>query len=74
MTKQLGRADLKGFDREAQDLILWAQDQGGRVRVSNRTHAIIYGRDGESAAIARKMKSQGRTYLNSKAAVRRLFR
>lgn len=70
----VGRSDLKGFDRQAQDLILWAQDQGAAVRISRRGHAIIMAPDnGGTAAISPKSKSVNRSAKNSQADVKRLF-
>ena len=69
------RADLKGFDRTAQDLILDAQAQGARIRVSNRGHALVYGPDGESStAVPRKMKNRNRAHQNTMAALKRMFK
>lgn len=70
----IGRADLKAFDRQAQDLILWAQEQGARIRVSRRGHAIIMAPNGGTAAIARKSKAPNRAAKNGAADVKRLFR
>jgi hypothetical protein len=69
----VGRSDLKGFDRQATDLILWAQEQGATVRISRRGHAIIMAPNGGTAAIARKTK-QNRNSKNGAADVKRLFR
>lgn len=72
--KLVTKADLKGFDKEAQELLLWAQEQGARIRVSNRRHALVYGPDGvSSTSVARNMKSHCRTAHNARAAVARLF-
>lgn len=69
------RADLKGFDRAATDLILAAQEKGCRVRISNRNHAILLTPDGvRTTAVPRKMKSGQRTSKNTYAAVARLFK
>lgn len=70
----LGRADLRLFDRKAQDLLLWAQEQGARIRVSRRGHAIILAPNGGTAAIARKSKAPNRAAKNAQADVKRLFR
>jgi hypothetical protein len=70
----VGRSDLKGFDRQAQELILWAQEQGATVRVSRRGHAIIMAPNGGTAAIARKSKAPNRAAKNGAADVKRLFR
>lgn len=71
---KLTNRDLLLFDKEARRLILEAQEKGARVRISNRNHAIVYGPNGGSTAIARHMKSKGRTSQNAVAAVARLFR
>ena len=69
----VGRSDLKGFDRQATDLILWAQEQGATIRISRRGHAIIMAPNGGTAAIARKSK-RNRNDKNGAADVKRLFR
>ena len=73
MDEQVKRSDLKGYDRMAQDIILEAQAKGARVRLSNRTHAVLYFGD-NSTAVPRKMKTRNRSSQNTIAAVRRLFR
>lgn len=70
----VGRSDLKGFDRQATDLILWAQEQGATIRISRRGHAIIMAPNGGTAAIARKSKAPNRVTKNGAADVKRLFR
>lgn len=65
---------LAGFDKEARELLLAAQDQGARIRVSNRMHALVYGPNGGSAAVPRKMRSRCRSAQNATAQVARLFR
>jgi len=71
---RVSRSDLKGFDGEATRLILWAQEQGARVRISNRGHAIIYGPNGGSASVSSKSKARNRAGKNNAAGVRRLFK
>lgn len=68
------RADLRKFDGEATRLILWAQEQGARVRVSKRGHAIIYGPNGGSACVSSKSTSYNRASKNNRARVNRLFK
>lgn len=68
------RADLRKFDGESTRLIIWAQDQGARVRISKRGHAIIYGPSGGSASVSSKSTSQNRAGKNNRAGVTRLFR
>lgn len=70
---KLTKRDLRGFRTEAVELILHAQEQGGRVKVSKRGHAIIAYR-GKTCSIARNLKLQTRTAQNARAAVKRLFR
>lgn len=65
------KADLKGFDRQSTDLILWAQDQGATVRISRRGHAIIMAPNGGTTAISRKT-NQNRNHQNGQAAIKRL--
>ena len=70
----VSRSDLKGFDRRATDLILWAQEQGATIRISRRKHAIIMAPNGGTAAVARKSVVQNRSWKNGEAEVKRLFR
>lgn len=74
MDEKITRSDLRHFDGEATRLILWAQEQGARVRISKRGHAIIYGPDGGSAAVSSKSKGHNRSSHNNAAGVRRLFK
>lgn len=69
----VSKRDLKGFDKESAELILWAQEQGARIRVSSRGHAIVYGPNGGSAAVSPNSKSVNRAAKNNRAGVRRLF-
>lgn len=73
-TPKVSRADLRHFDGEATRLILWAQDQGARVRISKRGHAILYGPNGGSASVSSKSTSHNRASKNNAAGVRRLFK
>ena len=68
------RRDLRGFDREATELILTAQSAGLRVKVSKRNHAILMGPKGGTTAVPMNMKHRQRTSQNSYAAVARLLR
>lgn len=68
------RADLRHFDGEATRLILWAQEQGARIRISKRGHALVYGPNGGSAAISPKSKGHNRSSHNTKSEVSRLFK
>lgn len=68
------RSDLRHFDGEATRLILWAQEQGARVRISKRGHAILHGPGGTSASVSSKSKSGNRASQNNAAGVRRLFK
>lgn len=72
--EKVTRADLRHFDGEATRLILWAQEQGARVRISKRGHAILHGPNGRTASISPKSKSSNRAGKNNTADVRRLFR
>lgn len=76
--KEVGRitkADLRGFDSEATRLLLWAQDQGARVRITKGGHAVVYGPDGISTTtVPPNLKSLNRSSKNTKAQVNRLFR
>lgn len=72
---RLSRKDLKAFDREAADLLLWAQDRGARVRVTKNGHAVVYAPDGEgTATIPPTFKKVNRGGKNAQSAVRRLFK
>jgi hypothetical protein len=68
------RGDLRHFDGEATRLILWAQEQGARVKISKRGHAIIYGPNGGTAAVSSKSTGRNRSSQNTAADVRRLFK
>ena len=70
--ERLTRADLRGFDGHAKDLILWAQAKGARIKISKRGHAIVRYRN-RSTSVARNLKMQTRTAQNSRSAVKRLF-
>lgn len=69
------RSDLKHFDKQVQDLLLWAQSQGARVRLTKNGHAFVYAPDGErTTTVPPKSKKQNRSGENTVAAVRRLFK
>jgi hypothetical protein len=68
------RAELRGFDAEATELILWAQMRGATVKISKRTHAILRGPNGATASVPRNMYAANRTAKNTRAQVRRMFR
>lgn len=68
------RGDLRHFDGEAVRLILWAQEQGARVRISKRGHALLYGPNGATASVPAKSKGANRSRRNTQADVRRLFK
>lgn len=70
----LTKRDLRGFETEARDLLLLAQEKGIRIRVSARGHAILLGDNGMTASIPRSLKLQNRGAQNSRAAVARLIR
>lgn len=73
-TIKVNRADLRHFDGEATRLILWAQEQGARVRISKRGHALLYGPNGATASVSSKSKGANRASKNNEAGVRRLFK
>lgn len=68
------RQDLRGFDSRSAELILWAQTQGARVRISNRGHAILFGPYGGTACVAPKSNTGNRSYMNARSAVNRLLK
>jgi hypothetical protein len=69
------RADLKGFDKESTRLLLWAQDQGARIRVTKRGHAVVYAPDGVSTTtVPPNLKSVNRGRKNAEAALSRILR
>ena len=70
--ERLTRADLRGFDGHAKDLILWAQSKGAVIKLSKRNHAIVRFA-GRSTAVPRQMKMQTRTAQNARCGVKRLF-
>lgn len=69
----LTRADLRGFDSAAQEIILAACAAGATARVSNRGHAIIRAPKGGTMSVARELKSMNRGLQNSVADFKRLF-
>lgn len=71
---RLTRADLRGFDREAQKLLLWAQDQGARIRVTRRGHAVVYAPNGQTETVPPNLRTGNRSAQNARAGVTRLFR
>jgi len=71
---RVGKGDLRGWSTEAVEVILWAQEQGARVRISKRGHAILLGPDGRTSSVARSLPRNCRASLNAWADVRRLFR
>lgn len=70
---RLTSKDLAAFDKEARQMILAAQDRGARVRISSRSHALLYGPNG-TTAIARKTTSNARSAQNARAGIERIFR
>lgn len=78
MTKDIDpitRADLKGFDGESTRLLLWAQEQGARIRITKRGHAVVYAPDGVSTTtVPPNLKSINRVAKNAQAGVARLFK
>lgn len=66
--------DLKGFDAESRKLLLWAQEQGARLRVTANGHCFVYGPDGRTASVPPNLKSRNRSSQNSRAGIYRLFK
>lgn len=71
---KLTAADLRGFDREAKKLVLWAMEQGATGKVSSKGHAILRGPDGRTASVSPKWVLANRSAQNTRASVARLFR
>lgn len=72
---RLTRKDLKAFDREAANLLLWAQERGARVRVTKNGHAVVYAPDNQSTAtVPPTFKKVNRGGKNAQSAVKRLFK
>lgn len=73
--QKVTRADLKRFSGEATDLIMWAQEQGCRIKISNRNHAVVLAPDGEgTACVPRNLRLANRAAQNARAGVKRLFK
>lgn len=72
--RPLTSRDLRGFDSESRKLLLWAQEQGGRLRVTSNGHCFVYGPDGRSTTVPPNMRSANRSAQNCRAAVKRLFK
>lgn len=70
----VGKSDLRGWSTESVQVILWAQEQGARVRISSRGHARLLGPDGRTAGVAAKLPRATRASLNAWADARRLVR
>jgi hypothetical protein len=71
--RQLTRADLGTFDREATELVLEAMRAGCVGRVSSRGHAILRNNAGGSVSVPRNMTSPNRTAQNARAEMKRLL-
>jgi hypothetical protein len=71
--RQLTRADLGTFDREATELVLEAMRAGCVGRVSSRGHAILRNNAGGSVSVPRNMTSPNRTAQNARADMKRLL-
>jgi hypothetical protein len=69
----LTRTDLRGFDKQATDLILKAIEAGCTGRVSSKGHAILRNRTGQTASVPRDLSKPNRTGANTTAAVSRLI-
>lgn len=70
----LTRAELRGFDEEATELVMTAIGHGCLGRLSSKGHVILRSPTGETTAIPRNMSAQNRTAQNARAAVKRLLR
>jgi len=70
---RLTRKELRGFDREAQDLILEAQGLGLKVKMSRKNHAIIKSQNGATTALAMRLHSAGRAAQNTRVGVRKVI-
>lgn len=72
--ERITKQDLRNFDDAATQLILWAQEQGARIKISNRRHAVILAPDGRTACVPRNLRLANRSAQNARAGVRRLFK
>lgn len=72
--ERIGKTDLRNFDNAAKELILWAQDQGARIKISNRRHAVILAPNGETSCVPRNLRLANRSAQNARAGVKRLFK
>lgn len=68
------RRDLRSFDDDAVKLLLWAQEQGARIRITRKGHAIVYAPGGGSACVPPNLRQANRSAQNARAGVARLFR
>jgi hypothetical protein len=71
--RQLTRADLTTFDREATDLILQAMKIGCLGRISSKGHAILRNNAGGTTSIPRNLTSQNRAAQNARADMRKFL-
>ena len=72
--ERVTRNDLKGWSTESIEIILWAQDNGARVQISNRGHAKLLGPSGRTSGVSKKLPRSSRASLNAWADARRLVR
>lgn len=72
---RLSKGDLAGLDKDTVALLLWAQDQGARLRKTKEGHVFVYAPDGvRSTSVAPKGKKQNRGGKNTLANIRNLFK
>lgn len=71
---RLTRNDLRGFDQASRDLLLNAQDQGARIRITRNGHAVVHGPYGLSTTVAPNLTYANRTAKNAKAGIARVLR
>ncbi len=70
---KLESSELRGFDRDARELILAAMAAGGVGRISSKGHAILRAPSGATMSVSRNQKSHNRASQNTTAQYRRLF-
>lgn len=70
----MNRQDLKGFDKESTELLLWAQGQGARIRVTKGGHAFVYAPDKTSSTtVPPNLKKGNRSAQNARAQIAKMF-
>lgn len=71
--RELRRVDLKGFDRQAQNVVLMAMERGGVGRISNKGHAILRSPSGATMSVSKNTGQGNRGRQNMEANFRACF-